>query len=332
MPRSVVTGGAGFIGSHMVDLLLAEGHAVHVVDDLSTGRISNLAEAVGNTSLQIHEVDILQLTHDHVAFRGADYVFHFAGIGDIVPSIENPCRYLEVNVQGTVKVLEAARFAKVRKVLYAASSSCYGLTGGPTAENGKIDPQYPYALSKYLGEQCAIHWSRTYGLAADSLRIFSAYGPRVGTKGAYGAVFGVFLKQKLEGMPLTVVGDGSQRRDWVHVRDVARAFLAAAQNVQYGRVFNVGTGTPRSVSSLTEILGGPVVFVPKRPGEPDVTWADISKTVTTLGWVPREDFVASVQEMIDRIEDWRETPLWSEETIDIATRSWFENLGRDKSA
>jgi UDP-glucose 4-epimerase len=154
----------------------------------------------------------------------------------------------------------------------------------------------------------------------------------VGTKGAYGAVFGVFLKQKLEGMPLTVVGDGSQRRDWVHVRDVARAFLAAAQNVQYGRVFNVGTGTPRSVSSLTEILGGPVVFVPKRPGEPDVTWADISKTVTTLGWVPREDFVASVQEMIDRIEDWRETPLWSEETIDIATRSWFENLGRAKSA
>src|SRR5262249_24063021 len=153
-------------------------------------------------------------------FREVDYVFHFAGIGDIVPSIERPMEYMSANVQGTVHMLECARHACVKKFVYAASSSCYGLATTPTSEVHPIAPLYPYALSKYQGEQAALHWHRVYRLPTNSIRIFNAYGTRSRTSGAYGAVFGVFLKQKLEGKPFTVVGDGDQTRDFLYVSDV----------------------------------------------------------------------------------------------------------------
>src|SRR6202035_131013 len=214
---------------------------------------------------------------DSPIFADARYVSHFAGIGDIVPSIEQPTQYMEVNVQGTVRLLECARAAGVDKFVYAASSSCYGLAAVPTAEEHPIDPQYPYALSKYQGEQAAFHWHRVYGLPVNSVCIFNAYGPRVRTTGVYGAVFGVFFRQKLAHKPFTVVGDGTQRRDFIYVTDVAQAFLAAARSAASGERFNVGAGNPQPINRLVELLGGEVVHVPKRPGEPDCTFADISK-------------------------------------------------------
>jgi UDP-glucose 4-epimerase len=325
---AVVTGGAGFVGSHMVDLLLTRGFHVRVVDNFVGGRESNLAQHAGHPDLAVEKADVRTLAPSAGVFAGARFVFHFAGIGDIVPSIENPLDYLNTNVQGTVRVLECARHARVERLVYAASSSCYGLAATPTREDHPIDPQHPYALSKYLGEVALFHWGRVYRLPVNSLRIFNAYGPRVKTTGAYGAVFGVFFKQKLEGQPYTVVGDGTQKRDFVYASDVAEAFLLAAQSERIGQAWNVGGGNPQSVNRLVQLLGGAVVYIPRRPGEPDVTWADISKTTRDLGWRPRVTFEEGVARMMAGIDHWRDAPLWTPDSIADATRAWFDHLGQ----
>ena len=329
MPRAVVTGGAGFIGSHMVDLLVDRGYSVVVIDNLVTGRAENLAQHRREPRVDFQQVDMCTLAPGSRLFRDVDHVFHFGGIGDIVPSIERPLEYIRANVDGTLAVLEASRHAGVRKFVYAASSSCYGLaTELPTTEEALIRPEYPYALSKYLGESAALHWAQVYRLPVISIRMFNVYGPRVRTTGAYGAVFGVFLAQKLHGKPYTVVGDGSQRRDFVYVTDVARAYLMAAESSQAGEVFNLGSGNPQTVNRLVELMGGEVVHVPKRPGEPDCTWADIGKIQRVLGWKPEISFPQGVVAMLGQIEEWRAAPLWTPEKIEAATRTWFEHLAR----
>lgn len=326
-PVAVVTGGAGFIGSHMVDLLLAEDFDVRVIDDLSGGRLGNLAQHGDEPRLTVEVADIRELAPDATAFAGAKYVFHFAGIGDIVPSIERPLDYLAVNAQGTVRVLEAARSAGVEKLVYAASSSCYGIADeAPTPESAAISPEYPYALSKWQGEEAVLHWHKVYDLPTVSVRIFNAYGMRSRTTGAYGAVFGVFLAQKLAGKPFTVVGDGMQSRDFVNGRDVARAFYLAATRGRAGEVYNLGAGDPQPVNRLVELLGGEVVHVPKRPGEPDVTWADITKIRTELGWEPQVSFEEGVGEMVANIDRWRDAPVWDPDSIAAATQTWFDVL------
>lgn len=332
MSIAIVTGGAGFIGSHMVDLLLERGYRVRVVDNLVGGRESNLAHHANRPELSAEWVDIRNLQADTPIFRDAHYVFHFAGIGDIVPSIERPAEYMSVNVQGTVSVLEAARAASVAKVVYAASSSCYGLADVPTREDHPINPEYPYALSKYQGEMAAFHWHKVYGLPCNSIRIFNAYGTRVRTTGAYGAVFGVFFRQKLAGKPFTVVGDGSQRRDFIYASDVAIAFLAAAETPASGEVWNVGAGNPQSVNRLVELIGGDTIPIPRRPGEPDCTWADISKITRELGWAPQVPFEEGVRRMMAEIGHWSDAPLWDPASIEKATRTWFEYLGKEKTA
>ena len=182
-PIAVVTGGAGFIGSHMVNLLVEQGNGVRVIDSLIGGREDNLAAHLANENVVLDTRDIRELGESDALFPGARYVFHFAGIGDIVPSMEHPLGYMSANVQGTAHVLEAARAARVARVIYAASSSCYGLAQTPTPESHKVDPQYPYALSKYLGELSAFHWGQAYGLPVNSIRIFNAYGTRSRTSG-----------------------------------------------------------------------------------------------------------------------------------------------------
>jgi UDP-glucose 4-epimerase len=324
---AVVTGGAGFIGSHMVDLLLARGFRVRVVDNLTGGREANLAHHDNEPKLDLDQRDIRALEPGDRLFADAELVFHFAGIGDIVPSIEWPAEYMSVNVQGTVRVLECARAAKVRKLVYAASSSCYGLADVPTREDHPIGPEHPYALSKYCGEQAALHWRHVYGMPVNSIRIFNAYGPRVRTTGAYGAVFGVFFKQKLAGTPFTVVGDGTQRRDFLYVTDVADAFLRAAESGFSGEIWNLGAGDPQSVNRLVELIGGPVVHIPKRPGEPDTTWADIGKITRDLGWRQSVPFDEGVRRMMADIERWRDAPLWDPQSIAAATKTWFQYLG-----
>lgn len=325
---AVVTGGAGFIGSHMVDLLLDRGFSVRVIDNLTGGHRANLSYWEKEPRLACHWCDIRRLDPQSRLFAGARYVFHFAGIGDIVPSIERPDEYMDVNVQGTVRVLECARNAGVEKFVYAASSSCYGVAQTPTREDHPISPQYPYALSKRQGEEACFHWHQVYGLPVNSICIFNAYGPRVRTTGVYGAVFGVFFRQKLAGKPYTIVGDGTQARDFVYVTDVAAAFMAAAESPLTGERFNVGAGNPQSINRLVEILGGEVVYVPKRPGEPDCTFADTTKIRSLLKWAPAVEFEEGVKRMLADIERWRDAPLWDPESIAQATRTWFRYMGQ----
>lgn len=330
-PIAVVTGGAGFIGSHAVDALLARGFSVRVVDDLRGGRLANLAHVLDGGRVEFHEVDICDLPPDSGIFAGADLVLHFAGIGDIVPSVERPADYMQTNVMGTVRVLEAARHAQVRRLVYSASSSCYGAHPPvPTDENCPIVTEYPYALSKYLGEQAAFHWMKVYGLSVNSIRIFNAYGTRSRTSGAYGAVFGVFLKQKLAGRPFTVVGDGTQRRDFVFVTDVAEAFVRAALVEESGRIWNLGSGNPQSVNRLVELLGGPVVHIPRRPGEPAATWAEPTAINRDLEWAPTVSFEQGVATVVENIDYWAEAPLWDEESIATATEPWFRLLSESE--
>ena len=328
-PVAIVTGGAGFIGSHMVDALVERGYAVRVIDSMIGGREENLAHLASNPDVVLEKRDIRSYAPDDALFRGAKYVIHFAGIGDIVPSIERPMEYMSANVQGTVHMLECARQAGVQKFVYAASSSCYGLAKTPTREDNPVEPLYPYALSKYQGEQAAFHWNLVYKLPVNSIRIFNAYGTRSRTSGAYGAVFGVFLRQKIAGKPYTVVGDGKQSRDFLYVTDVARAFLAAAETERTGRIYNLGAGNPQSVNRLVELLGGEVTYIPKRPGEPDCTHADITRITAELGWKQRVSFEEGVAKIVANIDYWRNAPLWDPASIAQATRTWFECMSQE---
>ena len=325
--KSIVTGGAGFIGSHLVDGLLALGHEVVVLDNFSTGRPENLSHAKGK--VKIVECD-LALPGDWAQEVGnADWVFHLAALADIVPSIQNPDAYFRANVDGTFNVLRACEPSRTRRFVYAASSSCYGIPDVfPTPESAEIRPQYPYALTKRLGEELMLHWAQVYKLPAMSLRFFNVYGTRSRTSGTYGAVFGVFLAQKLKGQPFTIVGDGNQTRDFTYVTDVAAALISAAQSNRVGVTYNVGSGQTVSVNRLVELLGGESVHIPKRPGEPESTFADIRNISRELGWAPKISIEDGVAEVLKNIDYWRSAPVWTPDSIASATKDWFKYLGQ----
>lgn len=329
--KTLVTGGAGFIGSHLAELLISKGHDVTVVDNLTSGRMKNLQTVADHPRFTFARADIRDPAALQPLFEGVEWVFHLAGLADIVPSIEMPAQYYSTNVSGTFNVLECARSSGAKRFLYAASSSSYGIPDAyPTPETAPIRPQYPYALTKYMGEELVLHWATVYKLPTVSLRLFNVYGTRSRTTGAYGAVFGVFLAQKLSGRPFTVVGDGKQTRDFTYVTDVAEAFLCAAESGVSGEAMNVGSGNHYSVNRLVELLGGTVEFIPKRPGEPDCTFADVKKIERLLGWKSRISFEQGVRSMLERIEDWKDAPVWNPSTINQATAAWFHYLGEAK--
>ena len=328
--RYLITGGAGFIGSHLAELLINHGHEVIIIDNLHSGTIKNLNTIINSNLLTFHKIDVREIKENNEAFGKVDCVFHLAGLADIVPSIEQPKKYYDVNVSGTVAVLEACRYHSIPKVVYAASSSCYGIPEEyPTCEDAKIKPAYPYALTKYLGEQAALHWGQVYGISVTSIRLFNVYGPRSRTSGAYGAVFGVFMAQKIHRKPFTVVGDGTQSRDFTFVTDVAEAFRICARSHGENEVFNIGSGEHHSVNRLCELLVGEIVYIPKRPGEPQTTFANITKIKQKLGWKPTVKLEKGVETMLEHIEDWVRAPLWSQKTIEDATKSWFNHLKED---
>lgn len=327
--KSLVTGGAGFIGSHLVDRLIAEGHEVIVIDNFSTGRPENLKQHEKNKNLTLIEADIQDFKTIQKYFKGIDWVFHIAALADIVPSIQHPADYFRANVDGTFSVLEASKNANVKRFIYAASSSSYGIPDHyPTPETAEIRPQYPYALTKYMAEELVLHWGQVYKLPVVSMRFFNVYGPRARTSGTYGAVFGVFLAQKLHGEPFTVVGDGNQLRDFIYVTDVVNACIMAAKSDLTCETLNVGSGNPQSINQLVKYLGGEVVYIPKRPGEPPRTHADIIKIQKLLKWKPIVPFKNGVDIMVEHIQDWKNAPLWTPEKINKATKDWFRYLSK----
>ena len=328
--KVLVTGGAGFIGSHLCERLLADGHDVVVLDNYSTGRLENLDHLSDHPSLSIHEIDIVG--HETVTelFNSVDWVFHLAALADIVPSIQMPFAYHRSNVDGTISVLEAAKNASVKRFVYAASSSCYGIPDEyPTPETAEPRPQYPYALTKYIGEQYVLHWAQVYGLPALSLRFFNVFGPRSRTSGTYGAVFGVFLAQKLAGEPFTIVGDGTQTRDFTYVTDIVDSMVMAAESDLTNIAMNVGSDNTYSVNHLVSLLEGEAVYIPKRPGEPECTFADITRIKEMLGWHPKVSFEEGVEQMLSNIDYWREAPVWTPDSIAKSTADWFRYLGQE---
>lgn len=325
MAKCLVTGAAGFIGSHLCEKLVADGHIVYGVDDLSGGTWDNVKSLDGHYGFRKETVSL-----ENFQFKfTADWVFHLAAKADIVPSIEDPTSYHQTNVLGTFSMLQLARQIKAKRFIYAASSSCYGIPEHyPTPETAPCDPMYPYALTKYMGEQYVMHCAKVYKLPAVSLRLFNVYGPRARTSGAYGAVFGTFLAQMANGQPLTIVGDGTQRRDFTYVTDVVDAFVKAAEGNVSGEIINIGTGsspTP-TVNTLAKLLGGETVHIPKRPGEPQLTQANINKAFNLLNWLPKVTFEDGVAIMKELIPQYKDAPLWTPEKIEKATKPWFEAL------
>jgi len=326
--KAIVTGGAGFIGSHMVDLLVEHNYEVTVIDNLANGQLDNIEHHKGK--IKFVQIDIGDYNSELDSyFEDVDYVFHYAALADIVPSINNPLKYHKANVDGTVRVLEAAKKSKnLKKFVYAASSSCYGIPDiYPTPESSPIAPEYPYAHTKAVGEQYVMHWGQLYDMPVISMRFFNVYGIRHRTSGAYGAVFGVFLAQLLNDKPLTIVGDGKQTRDFTYVTDIVDACFRASKSEITQEIFNVGSDNTYSINYLVDLLGGERLYIPKRPGEPDCTYADITKIKEVLGWKPKVSFEDGVKIMLENIEMWREAPVWDESSIKEATKDWFECLG-----
>jgi UDP-glucose 4-epimerase len=330
----LVTGGAGFIGSHLVDRLLAEGRHVRVLDNFVVGRRANLDQHQGNPALEIIEADVADKSTLISACAGVERIFHLAARADIVPSIQEPEAYFRANVDGTFAALEGARAHGVQRFVYVASSSCYGIPDVyPTPEKTAADPRYPYALTKYLGEQLVMHWAKVYQLPCVSVRFFNVYGPRARTSGTYGAVFGVFLAQLLAGKPLTIVGDGEQTRDFTFVSDAVDALFTVANSDKVGEIYNVGSGRPVSVNELIRLLGSPqTVPIPKRPGEPDCTWADITKIQRELAWNPKVSIAQGVKILLENVDYWRDAPVWTVSSIADATADWFKYLAPGVSA
>mgnify|MGYP001228725949 FL=1 len=324
--KSLVTGGAGFIGSNLVDELVKQGHHVTVLDNFSTGRRSNLTHH-SKKNIKIINVDISNEKNLDRYFKGIKYVFHLAALADIVPSIENPERYYKSNVVGTFNILQASAKAKIKKFIYAASASCYGFPKKfPTSENEKIKPEYPYSFTKWQAEELIMHWAGLFNFPAISLRFFNIYGPRSRTSGAYGAVFGVFLAQKISNKPLTIVGDGKQTRDFLHVKDLTKAIIKAAYSKKIGKIYNVAGGQEVTVNKIANLIGGKKIKIPKRPGEPDRSLGDIKKIKKELNWKPKIQIEEGVKNLLQNIDYWKKAPVWTPIKIKNATKNWFKYI------
>ena len=321
--KSIVTGGAGFIGSHLCERLVSLGHNVILIDNFLVGKKSNINQIKGK--IKIVNKDIRNFKSIKNLFKNVDNVFHLAALADIVPSIENPDDYFSTNVQGTYNVLKASVDNKVKRFIYSASSSCYGIPKRyPTPENEKIMPEYPYALTKRMGEELVVHFSKVYKLNANSLRFFNVYGPRARTSGTYGAVFGVFLAQKIANKPFTIVGDGKQKRDFTFVSDIVDAIIKTSKrNNISSKIYNIGSGTTISINRIAKLLGGKKIFIPKRPGEPDITFADIKKIKKDINWKPKISIEKGVKLILKSIDDWKNAPVWTPKKISKATKKWF---------
>ena len=294
----LVTGGAGFIGSNLVERLIKDGHKVAIVDNLCTGKRENL-----HKDAEFFELDIADLDAIRPTFKNKDIVFHVAAIPRIGRSIEDPAETFRANVAGSLNVLLAARDAGAKRVVYSASSSAYGFQDKlPLSEDMPAKPLNPYGLSKYIGEELCSQFTNFYGFDTISLRYFNVYGPRMDIEGEYSTVIGKFLRLKSEGKPLTIIGDGKQTRDFTNVKDVVEANVLASQiDKGNGEVINIGAGDNHSVQEIADIIGGEQVYAPERSGEVRDTLADISKAKRMLGWEPKVSFKDGINQLMNNV-------------------------------
>ena len=295
--KSIITGGAGFIGSNLTDHLVRIGHKVIILDNFVSGKKNNLAHHK-KKDVKIVKLDISKSKNLDKYFKGVDYIFHLAGLAEIIPSIKNPKQYFDNNVIGSLNVVEAAKKAKIKKLIYAASSSCYGTPKSfPTSEKDKIDLKHPYAVTKFMGEELIMKYASIFNMPNISFRFFNVYGPRLNTSGQYSAVIGNFLSQMRKKKPLTIVGNGKQTRDFIHVDDLANAFIKVIKSKSVNKIYNLGSGKRTSINTIAKIFGGKRKFVPNRPGEPKNSLANISKIKKEINWKPK----ITIEEGIKRL-------------------------------
>lgn len=300
--KTLVTGGAGFIGSNLVDALLLKGHEVLIIDDLSTGKRKNLNPQAKHYEVALHKASVEELAE---ILEGVQVVYHTAALARVQPSIQDPVRYNEANVTAIVHLLTACVRAGVKRVVYSASSSAYGnATIFPTPETHSTDSLSPYGLQKYIGELYCRMYSKVYGIDTVCLRYFNIYGPRMNFEGAYKTVIGVFAEQKKSGKPLTIANDGNQRRDFTYVDDVVAAnMLAGESNENFiGEVFNIGNGGNVSVNEVADLIGGEKSYGEQRL-EPFETLADNNKARKILGWEPKGNLRRFIKEDLWNLEE-----------------------------
>ena len=287
MTKSLVTGAAGFIGSNIVDYLVEQGHKVVCVDNESSDAHDNPYWNSNTTNIR---GDIRDYTLMSSAMVGVDYVFHLAAEARIQPSIENPINAVSINDLGTATILQCAREANVKRLIFSSTSSAYGMNESPNVETQIPDPLNPYSVTKLNGENLCKMYNSLFGLKTTILRYFNVFGPNQPVRGQYAPVIGIFDRQKSDGEALTIVGDGSQRRDFVYVKDVARAnYLAAISELDETEVFNVGTGKNYSVKEIANAISDIQTHIPEREGEMKITLANVDKIEKYLGWKPEVD-------------------------------------------
>jgi UDP-glucose 4-epimerase len=293
---SVVTGGCGFIGSHIVDRLISMGHTVRVIDDLSAQENEKFYY---NEKARYWKKDISKDNCNSI-FDNVDYVFHLAARSRIQPTIESPGQCFEVNVVGTQRVLDWSRMNGAKKIIYSSTSSLYGHQNTiPFQPNMPSDCLNPYSMSKWMGEQVCKLYGQVYGVKSSVLRYFNVYGPREPIKGEYAPVVGLFKRQKASGLPMTIVGDGSQKRDFTYIDDVVEANICAMKNLNVDscfEIYNVGTGKNYTILEIAKMIEGTTVLIDERPAEVYETLADISKTQKDLKWNPKHDLVDKINE------------------------------------
>lgn len=328
MKKILITGGLGFIGSHLVKYYINKNYIVSVIDNLSTGQINNLTEnelkKIYLFKKNIEDSDV------HKIVKKQDYIIHTAGLADLIPSIENPENYFRTNIEGTFNLISSVRKynKKIKKFIYLASSTCYGVPKKyPTSELSKIDTKHPYANSKYLGEEIVKHYSNVFNINSNSLRLFNVYGTQSRTNSHYGAMFGVFLSQKIHQKPLTIVGNGKQGRDFLYVTDLVSAIdkILKRKKTNFFE-YNIGYGKTAKVIDIARMISNKLVFIPKRPGEPDITHASVIRFQKEFNWRPKINIKIGVKILLNNINYWKDAPVWTKKSIRSETKNWFKYL------
>jgi UDP-glucose 4-epimerase len=328
MKKILITGGLGFIGCHLVKYYLKRSFLVTVIDNLSTGQKSNL------TAAEYKKIKIVfKDVSDQSIYRfvkNQDFIIHAAGLADLIPSIEDPESYFKSNIEGTFNLMSAVRKynKKLKKFIYLASSTCYGIPKKyPTSEVSDIITKHPYANSKYIGEEIVRHYSNVFNINSNSLRLFNVYGTQSRTNSHYGAMFGVFLAQKIHNKPLTIVGNGRQGRDFLYVFDLVNAIdkILKKQNTKFFE-YNIGYGKTVKVISIAKMISDNIIFIPKRPGEPYITHACTKRFQKEFKWKPKINITNGVNKLLENIDYWKKAPVWTKSSIKKETKSWFKYL------
>jgi len=328
MKKILITGGLGFIGCHLVKFYLKKKYKVTLIDNLSTGQKNNLTkDEYKKVNIFIKDVSDKKI---YKIIKNQDYIIHTAGLADLIPSIEDPESYFKTNIEGTFNLISAVRKynKNLKKFIYLASSTCYGIPKKyPTSETSKINTKHPYANSKYLGEEIVKHYSNVFNINSNSLRLFNVYGAQSRTNSHYGAMFGVFLSQKIHKKPLTIVGNGKQGRDFLYVTDLISAIdkILRRKRTKFFE-YNIGYGKTVQVIKIAKMISNKLTYIPKRPGEPEITHSCTRRFKKEFKWQPKVNIEDGVKILLQNIDYWKDAPVWTKKSIESETKNWFKYL------